>query len=104
MAGKLLQKYSVYSTVIRLWVYLVLTMIIIVFMFPIQLPMCGNGNTDDNRFRFRDFYTLVGTNAVAGSQVLRLRSWFLFLLAALLAIVLVSWAVAHLFSIELRRW
>jgi hypothetical protein len=104
MAGKFLQKYSFYSTVIRLWVYLVLSMIIIVFMFPIQLPMCGNGSTQNNKFTFRDFYILLGTNAVAGSQVLRLRSWLLFLLAAVLAIVLVSWAVAYVFSIRLRIW
>jgi hypothetical protein len=97
------QGYSFYTTILRLWIFIVLLMIIIAVMFPVRLPLCGQGgNTVGGKLSFRDFAPLLLSNAVAGSVIVRLRSWLLMLLIMVLGIVLVNYAIAFIFSIELR--
>jgi hypothetical protein len=103
MDGKLLQKLTFYSAVMRLWCFLVLSMVIIVVMFPIRLPLCGTGgNAEGSKLSFRNFEILLSANAVVAAVIVRLRSWLLLLLATIVGFVFANWVMAHLFSMPLN--
>jgi hypothetical protein len=103
MSGSWLQKYNLYSTAIRVWFFLALSMVIVVFIFPVHLKLWeSEGSAPDTELSFRDFLVVLGANALAGAVIAKVRPWSLFLLSAILTIVLANWVAAWVFSIHLR--
>lgn len=103
MDAKFFQAYSFYTTVVRLWLFLVLLMVIVSIMFPVRLPLCGSGASSlGSKFRFSDFALVLASNGVAGAVLVKIRLWRFLIPLMIIAIVLISWATATIFSIDLR--
>lgn len=76
MGARFLQAYSFYATVLRLWLFLVLLMVIVSVMFPGRLPLCGSGASSlGGKFRFSDFALVLASNGVAGAVLVKIRAW-----------------------------
>jgi hypothetical protein len=105
MGAGFFQTYRFYSTVLRLWLFLVLLMLIVSVMFPVRLPLCGTGaNSSGGKFRFLDFALVLASNGVAGAILVKIRLWRFLIPLMLVAIVLISWVTADVFSIDLRNF
>jgi len=103
MGARFLQAYSFYATVLRLWLFIVLLMVIVSVMFPVRLPLCGSGaNSSGGKFMFSDFALVLTSNGLAGAFLVKIRLWRFLIPLMIVAIVLISWVTAHVFSIDLR--
>lgn len=92
-----------YSTVLRLWFFIVAAIVLIVVLFPIRLPLCGTGGkVVGNKMTTRDFVVMLGANLAAGSILVRIRSMLLFVLSVIVALALIDWSIAQVFSLDLR--
>jgi hypothetical protein len=92
-----------YGTVLRLWFFLIFSMLIMIIMFPIRLPLCGSGgNVEGYGLRLRDFVALLVTNVAAAAAIVRVRSRLLFLMVSIVALIAIDWLVARIFSIKLQ--
>lgn len=103
MLEKITIKYSFFTTFLRLWFFLVLSLVIIAVMFPVRIPMCGEGGeVEGAELSGTQFALLLGANALAAPLLVKLRYFLLFLVATIAALVAIDLIVSLLFSIELR--
>jgi hypothetical protein len=103
MLEKITIKYSFFTTVLRLWFFLVVSLVIIATMFPVSIPFCGEGgNAEGSKLSGSQFATLLGANALSAPVLVKLRYFLLFLTAAVVVLIAINLAVSLLFSIQLR--
>jgi hypothetical protein len=96
-------KRKAYHVVLRLWFFLIFAMLLVVTLFRVHLPLCGDGGAvQGQKLTLRDYVTLLGSNAAVAAAVVRIRSRLLFIMSTFLALVAADWLLGHLLSIPMR--
>jgi hypothetical protein len=97
MKRLLLTKLNFYVTFVRLILFLFISLIVLVILFPVSLPFCGGeepkpGSTISNL----QFVIIMVGNALAAIFVVRLKYFLLFLLGAIASVYLIDLALSVL--------
>src|SRR5438128_601246 len=99
------KKPSIYAVFIRLWFFLVVSLVIISILFPVRIPLCGTGgDAEGSELTGRQFALLMAGNGVIAAALMRIRKLLLYLVLTAPAVVLVSWGLSWAFSIPLRTF
>jgi hypothetical protein len=103
MRDKLVAKLSIYKIILRLWFFIVLSLVIISIMFPVRIPFCGSdGDAEGSKLTGGQFALLLGANGLLTPLLVKLRYFLVFLVLSVAAMTAINFAVSQLFSIELR--
>ena len=103
LLDKITMKYSFYTTLLRLWFFFIVSLVIIAVMFPVRIPMCGGGgDAEGSDLSGTQFALLLGANFLAAPLLVRLRYFMLFLAVTIAVLVGINLLASLLFSIELR--